>query len=154
MSCADAARGVVIAVIIIVCAAGALSAQETVAAALVSDIDVRMRDSGSSVIFYDGAGNPCMAAGTITVYKTIIRFRDQVKMEGRGVNQQFVRERVPYEEFGVAARQSFTADDFKEIKTARGKKIVALDLNVPGIRRGETVRVVFGVLEKTVTAGY
>ena len=127
MRFADAvARCAMMAGIVIVCGVGALRAQESVDAALVTDIDVRVRDHGSSVIFYDAAGRPCVTSGTVTVYKTIIRFRDGVKMEGRGVNQQFVRERVPVEEFGVAARQSFTPADFKEIVTGRQEPLRAL----------------------------
>lgn len=137
-----------------VLAAGNVSAQEAVSGALVSDIDVRIQDDDSYVVFYDDAGRPCATSGEIVIYKKVIRFRDQVKMEGRGIDQQFVRERVPYEDYGIAVRKGFTASDFKERRTAGGRTLVVLPLALPGVSRGESVRVVFGDIEKTVTAGY
>ncbi len=131
-----------------------VSAQGAVSSSSVADIDVNIRDGNSYVIFYDGAGNACITSGDIVIYRKVIRFRDEVKMEGRGIHQQFVRERVPYEEYGVAVQKNFSADDFKEILTTRGKKIVVLPLALPGTSRGESVRVVFGRIEKTITAGY
>ena len=131
-----------------------VSAQGALSSSSVADIDVNIRDGNSYVIFYDGAGSACVTSGAIVIYKKVIRFRDEVKMKGRGINQQFVRERVPYEDYGVAVEKNFSADDFKEIVTARGKKIVVLPLALPGTSRGESVRVVFGRIEKTITAGY
>ena len=147
-------RVMVMVTAMVLSAAAGVSAQETVSGSSVADIAVNIRDGNSYIVFYDAAGSACVTSGDIVIYKKVIRFRDVVKMEGRGIHQQFVRERVPYEEYGVAVQKDFGAGDFKEILTARGKKIAVLPLSLPGVIRGESVRVVFGRIEKTITAGY
>ncbi|MCM8790469.1 MAG: hypothetical protein NC938_02060 [Candidatus Omnitrophica bacterium] len=129
-------------------------AEDSSSGSIITDIDVHIEDNNSYVIFYDNSGNECAASGSIIIYKTMLKFRDKVKMEGRGINQRFVTERVPYEEYGVAARQSFDQADFKHMQTKKGRKILALPIRLPDVRRGDAVKVVFGRIEKEVTAGY
>jgi len=135
-------------------AAGATSANEVVDSGSISDIVLEANDGGFYLIFYDARRDARVTSGTVIFYKKMIRLKDAPKMEGRGINQQIVMERVEYEEYEPMAEKVFGESDFRRVKIEVGEPAMALPVKLPGVKQGDRIRMEFGDIRKDVVIGY
>ena len=130
------------------------TAQKAFAGSLVDDIVLEANKGGFHVVFYDTKRKVCDASGTIVFYKKVVRFRDVPRMEGRGVNQQIVMERVETEDYEPLVRLAFSEADFRKVRMAAGESGLALPVKLPGVKRDDQLKMEFGDIRKEVVVGY
>lgn len=145
--------GVLVGILVVLLTGSALG-QAEVDANRIKDIILEGNNGGFHLIFYNSGRNACITSGSVSFYKKAVKLKDVPKMEGRGINQQIVMERNTYEEYEPVMKKTFKASDFRRVKTGIGEGAMALPVKLPGVTRGDQIRIKFGNVRKDIVVGY